>query len=109
MEPREIAERLEQHAELPKGKEEQFAGYAVMGLPFASGHVLGLRHFPASSLGPGYTSVWHRNPGGRWVFCQGTGLLWRSGLRWTTHPLCKIGTRIYSMPMGSRAIRWATP
>jgi hypothetical protein len=70
MEPREIAERLEQRAELPDGEEERFAGYAVMGVPFASGHVLGLRHFPASSLGSGYTSVWHRDPAGRWVFCQ---------------------------------------
>jgi hypothetical protein len=70
MEPREIAEQLEQCTELPGGAEERFAGYAVMGVPFASGHVLGLRHFPASSLGRGYTSVWHRDPEGRWVFCQ---------------------------------------
>jgi hypothetical protein len=70
LEPKEIAERLEQRAELPGGEEERFAGYAVMGVPFASCHVLGLRHFPASSLGPGYTSVWHRDPDGRWVFCQ---------------------------------------
>jgi hypothetical protein len=70
LEPKEIAERLEQSAELPGGDEERFSGYAVMGVPFASGHVLGLRHFPASSLGHGYTSVWHRDPEGRWVFCQ---------------------------------------
>ena len=70
LEPKEIAERLEQRAELPGGEEERFAGYAVMGVTFASGHVLALRHFPASSLGPGYTSVWHRDPAGRWVFCQ---------------------------------------
>jgi hypothetical protein len=70
MEPREIAERLEQRAALPAGEEERFTGYAVMGVPFASGHVLALRHFPASSLGPGYTSVWQRDPEGRWVFCQ---------------------------------------
>ena len=41
-----------------------------MGLPFRSGHVLGLRRFPASSIGPGYRSVWHRDPGGRWTFYQ---------------------------------------
>ncbi len=70
MEPKEIAERLEQLAEPPGGKEERFAGYAVMGVPFATGHVLALRHFPASSLGPGYTSVWHRDAEGRWIFCQ---------------------------------------
>jgi hypothetical protein len=39
-----------------------------MGLPFTSGHVLALRHFPTSSIGPGYTSVWHRDPHGNWVF-----------------------------------------
>jgi len=41
-----------------------------MGLPFRSGHVLGLRRFPASSIGPGYRSVWHRDPDGRWTFYQ---------------------------------------
>jgi hypothetical protein len=41
-----------------------------MGLPFDSGHVLALRRFPASSIGPAYTSVWHRDPAGRWAFWQ---------------------------------------
>ena len=41
-----------------------------MGLPFRSGHILGLRRFPASSIGPGYRSVWHRDPDGRWTFFQ---------------------------------------
>ncbi|MFE3293709.1 hypothetical protein [Rhodococcus sp. NPDC059234] len=63
--PRTLAERP---PTLPPGDElERFAGYGVMGLPFASGHCLALRHFAASSIGPGYTSVWHRNPAGRWV------------------------------------------
>jgi hypothetical protein len=39
-----------------------------MGLTFASGHVLALRRFPASSVGPAYTSVWHREPTGKWTF-----------------------------------------
>jgi hypothetical protein len=47
---------------------ERFGGYGVMGLPFASGHVLGLRRFTASSVGAGYSSVWHRDPGGNWTF-----------------------------------------
>ena len=38
------------------------------GVSFASGHVLALRCFPASSIGPGYTSLWHRDPDGRWTF-----------------------------------------
>ncbi len=57
-------------ASLPSGNAERFAGYGVMGLPFASGHVLAMRRFPASSVGPGYTSVWHRTPSGDWTFWQ---------------------------------------
>ncbi|MET8797606.1 hypothetical protein ABZV91_14355 [Nocardia sp. NPDC004568] len=53
---------------LPAGADtERFAGYGVMGQPFASGHYLAFRHFAASSVGPGYESVWHRNPEREWV------------------------------------------
>ncbi len=45
------------------------SGSSATGLPFRSGHVLGLRRFPASSIGPGYRSVWH-DPHGRWTFYQ---------------------------------------
>jgi len=67
-EPKALVDRLEQGAELPSGNEERFAGYGVMGVPFASGDLLAMRRFPASSLGRGYTSVWHRDPQGRWAF-----------------------------------------
>ena len=66
--PKELAERAERAALPPWADRERFAGYGVMGLPFASGHALGMRRFPASSVGPGYTSVWHRSPGGGWTF-----------------------------------------
>src|SRR4051794_27060033 len=56
----EAAERTEQSPQLPRGGDERFAGYGVMGLPFDSGHVLAMRRFPASSVGPAYSSVWHR-------------------------------------------------
>lgn len=69
-EPRELIERIEREARVPDAPGERFSGYGVMGLPFASGHILGLRRFPASSIGPGYTSVWHRDPAGRWTFFQ---------------------------------------
>ena len=62
--------RAEQAAVLPPGDEERFGGYGVMGLPFRSGHVLAMRRFPASSVGPAYTSIWHRDPDGRWAFWQ---------------------------------------
>jgi len=67
-EPRKLVQQLETAASLPAGSNERFNGYGVMGLPFKSAHILAMRRFPASSLGPGYTSVWHRNPDGDWVF-----------------------------------------
>ncbi|WP_330231034.1 hypothetical protein OHA40_00190 [Nocardia sp. NBC_00508] len=63
--PRSIAEI---DKALPSGEgQEGFSGYGVMGMPFASGHYLALRHFPASSVGEGYDAVWHRDPAGEWV------------------------------------------
>ena len=67
-EPKDLVEKLEGGAELPSGNEERFAGYGVMGVPFTSGDLLAMRRFPASSLGEGYTSVWRRDPQGRWTF-----------------------------------------
>ncbi len=68
MQPREWVMRVEAQAQLPSGADERFNGYGVMGLPFRSGHVLAMRRFGASSVGPGYTSVWHRAPSGAWTF-----------------------------------------
>ncbi|HEY7304407.1 MAG TPA: hypothetical protein VH601_09850 [Bryobacteraceae bacterium] len=68
MKPKEIVDQIEMNPALPAGEGDRFAGYAVMGLPFRSGHVLALRRFMASSVGPGYTSVWHRDPSGIWTF-----------------------------------------
>lgn len=53
---------------LPDGPGDRYAGYVVMGVPFVTGHVLALRHFAASSVGAGYTSLWHRSPSGYWTF-----------------------------------------
>ena len=52
---------------LPAGPGERFEGYGVMGQPFRSGHALALRRFAQTSIGPGYTSVWHATPDGRWT------------------------------------------
>ena len=46
---------------------DDVAGFAVIGLPFASGDLLCLRRFPATTFGPGYTSVWHRSSAGSWT------------------------------------------
>ncbi len=59
---------LERDAPLPDGPGDRFSGYAISGLPFRSGHVLALRRFPVSSIGSGYTAVWHRDPSGCWTF-----------------------------------------
>ncbi len=61
--PRDAARRAD-HAALPPGDGERFAGFGIMGLPFASGHVLALRRF-ATSIGPSYSSVGHRSPDGK--------------------------------------------
>jgi hypothetical protein len=64
---REQVLEVEQQAELGPGKDERFSGYGVMGLPFSSGHVLAMRRFPVTSVGPGYRSVWLRRPSGSWT------------------------------------------
>ncbi|SFF38475.1 SRPBCC family protein [Blastococcus tunisiensis] len=69
--PRDRAAALEERADLPDVPDrERLRGYAVTGLPFRSGHLLAMRRFPATSFGPGYTSVWHRHPDGRLVIYQ---------------------------------------
>ncbi len=65
-EPRALAEEAE-HAALPEGREERFVGWGVMGVTFSSGDVLAMRRFPVTSLGHGYSSVWHRDASGAWT------------------------------------------
>lgn len=64
--PRQAVRVLQAHPRLPDGDDERFTGYGVMGVPFASGHYLALRDMVASSVGPAYRTVWHRDPQGRW-------------------------------------------
>jgi hypothetical protein len=66
--PRDAARRAERTAALPAGPGDWFSGYALLGVPFASGHVLAFRRVVASAIGPGYVSVWHRAPAGGWTF-----------------------------------------
>lgn len=65
--PQEYAQWAETAPTLPAGGAERFAGYALMGIPFSTGHVLAYRRFTASSVGPGYHAVWLRRPDGRWT------------------------------------------
>lgn len=71
--PAYFARQAEDHPDLPLGDGECVSGYGVMGLPFTSGHVLGLRRWTASSVGEGFTSIWHRDPAGRWTFYETVG------------------------------------
>lgn len=65
--PRSEAERTTRQARIPTGIGDRVAGYGVMGVPFANGEYLALRHWTASSFGPGYRSVWHRDRVGDWT------------------------------------------
>jgi hypothetical protein len=66
--PRSAADELEGAPRLPTGDGERYTGYGVLGVGFASGHVLAMRRMTASSVGPAFTTVWHREPSGRWTF-----------------------------------------
>ncbi|MCV6973478.1 hypothetical protein [Mycobacterium bourgelatii] len=66
--PLEAVTAVLQNPALPAGDDERFVGYGVMGLPFANGHYLALRHFPKATFAPAYKSVWHRSPDGIWTF-----------------------------------------
>ncbi len=58
----------------PWAGHEYGRGYAVLALPFDSGHLLGLRVFPENDFAP-YVSVWHRSPDGDWeIFVDGPAL-----------------------------------
>lgn len=65
--PQAFADKGVAAATVPPGEGERFSGYGVMGLPFTSGHYLALRHMTASSIGPSYRAVWHRDSDGHWT------------------------------------------
>jgi hypothetical protein len=67
-EPADLAAALERGGQVQDGPGDRFTGYAVLGVTFTSGDMLALRRFPITSSGPGYTSVWHCSPTGRWTF-----------------------------------------
>jgi hypothetical protein len=69
-EPRDLIRRLEKNPQLPKGDDEILSVYGIESCPFASGDILCSRHVLASSFGPAYTAIWHRDPDGDWHFYQ---------------------------------------
>jgi hypothetical protein len=70
--PAAVTRAVSDNPRMPPGNDDRVSGFGVMGLPFRSGHVLALRRWTAASTGPGYTSIWHRDPEGRWTFYEST-------------------------------------
>jgi hypothetical protein len=97
-EPRELARQVEEHPQLPPATCERVSGYGVMGLPFSSGHVLGLRRWTASSIGEAFTSIWHRDPAGRWTFYESV----RSEIACTRY----FGAEVQRVQVGPIALDW---
>lgn len=100
-EPAYFARQLEEKPKLPEGACERVSGYGVMGLPFQSGHVLGLRRWTASSVGEGFTSIWHRDPGGRWTFHESAP----SAIACTRY----FGAGVERQRLGAIGLTWETP
>lgn len=100
--PAAIVAAHSEHPRLPEGSDERFAGFGIMGLPFAGGHYLGLRQFAATSFAPAYASVWHRDPAGRWTF-------------YATNPAEQSCARYFSSSTANDAVQcdidvtWLTP
>jgi hypothetical protein len=115
-EPADVAASLERAGLVPDGPGDRFGGYAVLGVPFLSGDALALRRFPVTSVGPGYTSVWHRSPQGDWTFYSdvGDGLgcarYFGAGIREAVTAPIRIewlGPRSVSVAIdGGRALAW---
>ena len=65
--PRAIARDMEGGKTRSSSSWDWIRGYGSMGLSFSSGHLLAFSRATASSLGPPFTSVWHRDPEGDWT------------------------------------------
>jgi hypothetical protein len=100
-EPAYFARQREEQPELPEGACERVSGYGVMGLPFQSGHVLGLRRWTASSVGEGFTSIWHRNLEGRWTFYESA----QCEVACTRY----LGAAVERVRLGPIRLEWETP
>lgn len=80
---------------------EYVRGYAVMALPFSSGHVLGLRVWPENDFAP-YVSVWHRTPEGDWSMFSDGPLLEATCPRYW-------GPAVHRARLASIDVRWTGP
>jgi hypothetical protein len=101
MNPRAVIDAIQRDTFMLSGPGDVFSGWGVVGLPFQSGHVLALHRYFSSSLGPAYTSIWHRDPLDRWTFYS------------TVAPDCScaryFGARIYRNVVMPIDLEWTTP
>jgi hypothetical protein len=67
MQPQQLVARMEARRGIEPGMADRFAGYALAGLGFESGHIIALRRVSASTIGPPFSSVWLRSPDGEWT------------------------------------------
>lgn len=100
-EPAQFARQSEESPAFPDGVCDWVSGYAVMGLSFRSGHVLGLRRWTTSSAGEAFTSIWHRDPDGRWTFYESA----RSEIACTRY----FGADVTQARVGSIQLDWEGP
>jgi hypothetical protein len=98
--PGELAAALER-SDLPPGEGERFAGYGIMAQPFRSGHVLALRRFPHTSIGAGYTSVWHCDADGLWTM--------RSDVPWLNSCPRYFGPALAAAELAAIDVEWPDP
>ena len=99
--PAHFARRAEEHPVLPRGTCDRVSGYGVMGLPFSSGHILGLRRWTASSVGDAFTSIWHRDAAGTWTFYESVD----SAIGCTRY----FGAEVDRIVRGPIHLDWETP
>jgi hypothetical protein len=108
-EPYEAVQQVERAPQLPPGPDERAHGYGVMACPFASGDILCHRRFVASSFGPPYTSIWHRDPAGEWHFYQDTSAEQSCARYFGSALTSATETRISSVWTDARTLQLSTP
>src|SRR3954464_563456 len=110
--PRDADLAAVQNPVLPTGADERFVGAGVMGLPFVSGRYLALRHFPATSFGPRFRALWHRDPAGAWTFYSTARSAWSMRVQvdglldWQVDMRSTLATRLMST-VGALLSDWA--
>jgi hypothetical protein len=88
-------------AEGAVGSAAHFTGYGLLSLTLESGDVISFSRVVASSMGPPYTCVWHRDVAGRWRFHVNIAPS-RSCLRFLAPAACDVRVGDISLVWKSR-------